>query len=378
MARVLIGIVILLTACNGPGGSGADAAPTSRPFVESGGAIALELVTDGIAQPTALADAGERGLLILEQVGRVRAIVDGELQPDPILDLSDRVLNDGERGLLGIALHPAFATNGRYFVTYSNLETDTELREFNIADGPDADGALLLEVRKDTVFHQAGALQFGPDGYLYAAIGDDGRQDTNRADPNSIYGTILRLDVDADAGAYAIPPDNPFADGGGAPEVWDYGLRNPWRFSIDSETGNLYIGDVGQNTAEEINIHPGDTPAPLDFGWIATEGNECREPGCDTAGITWPIVAYDHEEGDCGAIGGYVIRGDQPRTGHYLYGDLCSGRIWSLPVDEPGDPILEIESGLRISSFGIDAAGTVYVLVHYGNGALYRITAATD
>ncbi len=380
MTRVLTAIVLLITACSPtvPGGSASEAsrppAPTSIPSLSSGGPLGLDLVVDGIAKPTALADAGDQGLWVLEQVGRVRAIVDGRLQSDPILDLSDRVLNDGERGLLGIALHPQFATNGRYFLTYSNLETDTELREFNVNDDVTSEGILLLEVPKDTVFHQAGALEFGPDGYLYASIGDDGRQGSDRADPDSIYGTILRLDVDAEPGTYAIPPDNPFVGGGGAPEVWDYGLRNPWRFSFDSATGDLYIADVGQNTAEEVNLHPAGMPGGLDFGWIATEGNECREAGCDTDGVTWPIVAYGHEDGDCGVIGGYVIRAEQAGQGSYLYADLCTGRIWSLPVDEPGDPTLEIESELRISSFGVDSAGTVYVLVHYGNGSVYRVT----
>lgn len=386
MIRRLFALCFLFTSCGVPGtstpgasptlvASSAPPAPTSVPSVDTGGPISLELVVDGIAQPTAMDETEDGRLFVTEQVGRVQAIRDGVMEPDPILDLTDRVLNDGERGLLGIALHPAFATNGRFFVVYSNLDTDTELREFKIDDGPDAAGALLLEIRKDTVFHHGGSMLFGPDGYLYLSIGDDGKQGSERADPNSLYGTIARLDVDSTPAAYAIPPDNPFAAGGGRPEVWDYGLRNPWRISLDTETGDLFIGDVGQNTAEEVNVHRAGQPAGLDFGWIATEGFECREAGCDTDGITWPTVAYDHSEGDCGVIGGYVMRGEQPLAGRYLYGDLCSGRIWSVDAaaSEP-EPRLEIESGLRFSSFGMGRDGTIYVLVHYSNGSIYRIS----
>jgi hypothetical protein len=256
---------------------------------------------------------------------------------------------------------------------FSNLDTDTELREFNVTEGLNAQGTLLLEVRKDSVFHHGGSMLFGLDGYLYVSIGDDGRQGSDRADPNSLYGTILRLDVGT-PGEYTIPADNPFVDGRGRPEVWDLGLRNPWRMSMDSATGDVFIGDVGQNTAEEINVHRAGTPGALDFGWIATEGLECREAGCDTEGITWPIVAYDHADGDCGVIGGYVMGEGQPLAARYVYGDLCTGRIWSIDAaaSEP-DPRLEIESGLRFSSFGIGTDGTVYALVHYINGSIYRI-----
>ncbi|MBA2487792.1 MAG: PQQ-dependent sugar dehydrogenase [Chloroflexi bacterium] len=400
MSRVFVALALVLSACGGiapttppsvvPSAAsaapsedpavpadptaGVTAAATSVPSVGSDGPLGLVLVADHIDLPTALADAGDQRLFVTEQAGRVRVIANGMLQPDPVLDLTDRVLNDGERGLLGIALHPRFGRNGRYFLTYSNLDGDTELREFDVGGPVDAEGTLLLEAPKETVNHQAGALAFGPDGYLYASLGDDSRQGFDRADPASINGTILRLDIDTTSGGYAIPPDNPFVDGGGRPEVWDYGLRNPWRFSFDPLTGDLYIGDVGPTNVEEIDRHPAGTPGGLDFGWIATVGDSCREPGCDTAGITWPLVTYGHGEGDCGVIGGYVIRADQARQGRYLYGDLCSGRIWSLAAGEPGDPVLEIDSGLRLSSFGIDSAGTIYVLVHYRNGSVYRVT----
>jgi glucose/arabinose dehydrogenase len=350
--------------------------PTTIPTIDSGGPISLELVADGIAQPTSLAEAPDGSLLVTEQAGRIRVIRDGTLDPEPMLDLTDRVLNDGERGLLGMALHPAFEDNGRFFVMYSNRDTtDTELREFNVEDGQQADGTLLLEIRKDSVFHHGGSMQFGLDGYLYASIGDDGKQGNDRADPASLYGTVIRVDVDQSPGELAIPPDNPFADGGGRPEVLVYGLRNPWRIGIDAETGDLFIGDVGQNTAEEVNVRRAGASGAVDFGWSATEGLDCRDETCDTDGVTWPLVAYDHSGGECGVIGGYVLRGEQPLAGRYVYGDLCTGRIWSIDAADPEPaPRLEIESGLRLSSFGLGNDGTVYALVHFMNGAVYRVT----
>lgn len=172
---------------------------------------------------------------------------------------------------------------------------------------------------------------------------------------------------------YAIPPDNPFAEGGGAPEVWDYGLRNPWRFSFDRLTGDLWVGDVGQNDAEEINVHPSGAPGGLNFGWIATEGRECRLEGCDTEGITWPVVAYPHDDANCGVIGGYVVRTEHVLNGQYLFGDLCSGRIWSVDAEDPGEPTLQMETGYRMSSFGTDLDGRI-LLVHFHSGRVFRIT----
>ena len=344
------------------------AATPAPSMVESRGELELELVAEGLNLPTAMTDLGDGRLLVAEQAGLIRVIEDGALSPEPFLDLSDRVLAEGERGLLGIAAHPDYGTDPRLFATYSNLEGHTELREFT----PDGD-RLLLMVPQYSVWHKAGNLQFGPDGYLYASIGDDHRTDTARADPREIYGTIIRIDVEVGDGRYGIPADNPFAVEGGRAEVWDYGLRNPWRFGFDSETGDLYIGDVGLDQAEEINLHAADVAGGLDFGWTATEGLACRADECDLDGITYPVHAYDHKDGDCGAIGGHVIRTDHALEGRYVFGDLCSGRIWSFPADDPTNVRVEVESELRISSFGIDSAGEVYVLVHWGNGRIYRL-----
>ena len=280
-----------------------------------------------------------------EQAGRVRVIQDGKLLEEPLIDISEHVLAEGERGLLGITVHPDFATNGQYYLMYSDTDGHTEIRVYgpdiaprngqNIGDPPPSGepplipGNLILMAPQYRVWHKGGDLHFGSDGYLYVSIGEDGRQDYEPTDPRQMKGAILRLDVDDEqAWRYAIPPDNPFAEADGAPEIWDYGLRNPWRFSFDSLNGDLYIGDVGQSTAEEINRHPASEPGGLDYGWIRTEGLECREPDCDTNGITWPIVSYGHDEGDCAIVGGYVVRVDgHPLEGRYLYADLCSGKI---------------------------------------------------
>jgi len=364
--------------------------PSERPLISTTGRLSWELVVQGLKQPTAFVDAGDGRFLITEQAGRVMIVEGGQLLDEPLLDLRQHVLAHGERGLLGITVHPDFASNGRYFLMFSNLDGHTEVREF----GPDAvprngqnvgqpqpsgeppkpPGNLLLLIPQYRVWHQGGDITFGPDGFLYVSVGDDGRQDYEPTDPREIKGAILRLDVDDEqAWRYAIPSDNPFAIEGGAPEVWDYGLRNPWRISFDLATGDLYIGDVGQTDFEEINRHPADMPGGLDFGWIRTEGNECREEGCDTDGITWPVVAYDHSEGDCAVVGGYMVRVEHALEGRYLYSDLCSGRIWSVDPNDPDSVELEMHTGYRISSFGRDAAGSIYVLAHFDNGRLFRI-----
>jgi glucose/arabinose dehydrogenase len=369
--------------------------PTSegsqRPIISTEGRLSWDLVVQGLRQPTAMVDAGDGRFFVTEQAGVVRVIQDGELLEEPLIDIRQHVLAQGERGLLGITVHPDFATNGRYFLFYSNVHGHTELREYspdyeprngqNIGmpppsgEPPEIPGKLVLMAPQYRVWHKGGDLHFGSDGYLYVSIGEDGRQDYEPTDPREMKGAILRLDVDDEqAWRYAIPPDNPFAEEGGAPEIWDYGLRNPWRFSFDSENGDLYIGDVGQSTAEEINRHPASEPGGLDFGWIRTEGPECREPGCDTEGITPPLVSYGHDDGDCAIVAGYVVRTEHPLEGRFLYGDLCSGKIWSVDPEDPDDIVMEMNTGYRISSFGEDRNGAIYVLAHFDNGRLFRVT----
>ncbi len=285
--------------------------------------LGLQTVVAGLGAPLLVANAGDGSdrLFVVEQVGRIRVIEDGELRPEPFLDLSGRILAGGEQGLLGLAFHPRFASNGRFFVNYTDLQGDTVVAEFGLLSGDPDRGdpgseRLLLSFDQPFANHNGGALAFGPDGDLYVATGDGGSAGDpmgNGQNLDTLLGKLLRIDVDerTDGLEYAIPPDNPFADRDGArPEIWAYGLRNPWRFSFDLETGDLWIGDVGQGSFEEID-HVASTDAGLNFGWSVMEGDACFEPltGCDESGITLPVAVYDHGLG-CSVTGGFVYRGD--------------------------------------------------------------------
>jgi len=354
--------------------------------------VRLELVTDGLRAPTGVVavNDGSARLLVLEKGGRVRVVADGSLEPEPWLDLSGAVSGGSEQGLLGLALHPEFEENGRLFVNYTDLEGDTVVAEYSAAPrgATDPDSARqLLFIDQPHELHNGGGLAFGPDGHLYIGVGDGGwpndviqtGQDTDR-----LFGTILRIDVDGTEGdlPYAIPAGNPFADGGGRAEIWDYGLRNPWRFSFDSATGDLFIADVGYLTHEEINVHPSGTPGGLNYGWSITEGFGCfAAESCDTSDLTPPLTVYGGRSlktGNCAIIGGTVYRGDTlpMLDGRLLYGDFCSGRIWTLLVGAAGTlPEEQLDTDLTISSFGLDADG-VPLLTDYAGGAVYRLVPA--
>ena len=363
------------------------------------GAIEGQLLAEGIAAPLGVVHAGDGSgaLYVIEQGGTVRRIVPPEAEGDPwtveaspFLDVSNRVTAGGERGLLGFAFHPAYTENRRVFAHYTDLDGNTVLAEYAAApDGATAGAAserVLLTVDQPYPNHNGGMLAFGPDGYLYLALGDGG----SAGDPQghgqnteTLLGSLLRLDVEGPAGGsgdtlYAIPPDNPFVAGGGQPEIWSYGLRNPWRFSFDLGTGDMYIGDVGQGSWEEIDHQPADSPGGVNYGWNIMEGNHCyATPDCDPSGLALPIAEYPHGAGDCTVIGGHVYRGsDFPAlVGAYLFADYCSGRVWGLAVGEDSEPRLLAETGLTISSFGEDEAGELY-FVDIASGSLYRIVAA--
>ena len=351
----------------------------SAVIIEFGHEAGLELVSDDLVAPTSIVEDPHGRLLIVQQGGEI-VMVDGGTA-STFVDLSDAVLNQGERGLLGIALHPAYAANGRVFVMYSDVDGDSVVSELASAgDHLERESErVMLQIPQGTVYHKGGSLQFGPDGYLYIGVGDDDRfEDEYGAPPRmDLVGTILRVDVDGrDAGLeYAIPSGNAFTRGEGPPEVWDYGLRNPWRFSFDPATGDLWIGDVGWNNAEEINLHPADAPAGLDFGWRASEGFECRGGrSCDLSGVTLPVAVHRHDaENLCALIGGYVYRGSQaPRMqGQYIYGDLCSREIRALDP-ETGVSRLIRSTDLSITTFGVDSAGELYVAGL--NGLVYRLS----
>lgn len=321
---------------------------------------------------------GSNRIFVVEQRGVIQVFPNDSTasETEPFLDIRDRV-NDGasEMGLLGLAFHPDFASNGFLYVNYtttSNGPRRSIVSRFT-ASGNRADPGseqILLEIAQPFTNHNGGMLAFGPDGFLYLSFGDGGLAadpEENGQDKTTLLGSILRLDVDnTDPGLnYAIPPDNPFVgEGGGVrQEIFAYGLRNPWRFSIDQQTAEIWCGDVGQEQWEEIDrIESGGN-----YGWDVMEGPDCFEPAnCDPAGLELPIVAYDHSGGKCSVTGGYVYRGAiRPELrGAYLYGDFCSGEIWLLR-DENGqraaDSLL-VDSDFNISSFGVDEQDELYIL----------------
>jgi glucose/arabinose dehydrogenase len=367
-----------------------DGQPTPFPLDTGPDAVTLELVAEGFDDPTGVTHAGDGSgrLFVNERGGVIRILSDNGVLPEPFLDITARVWAGGERGLLGLAFHPDYEHNGRLFVNYTRAaDGDTVIAEYRLAPGGSdaADRAserILLMVEQPYPNHNGGQLAFGPDGYLYIGLGDGGAGGDPHGhgqDRDTLLGSLLRIDVDRTDGEleYAIPPDNPFAEGGGAPEIWAYGLRNPWRFSFDRETGDLYIADVGESEWEEIDRQPVDSTGGENYGWAVMEGRHCfAADGCDQSPFVLPIAEYSHDFG-CSVTGGYVYRGTaQPDLqGVYLLADYCSGLVWTLQVDEgTTTPKLVLESDLAISSFGEDEDGELY-LVDLRGGGLYRVVA---
>ncbi len=388
------------TSAATPGATGASARPgpsasAEASFAASGIRLSVSKVVEGLTAPVFITGAGtgDGRLYVVEQGGRIRVVEpDGSFRPEPFLDLSDRISSGGERGLLGLAFHPRYASNGRFHVDYTDRDGNTVVSELqrSASDPLRADPAserVLLRIEQPYANHNGGMVAFGPDGYLYVGMGDGGSggDPENRAqDPTKLLGKVLRIDVDrtGDGTPYAIPTDNPFADsGGGRPEIWALGVRNPWRFSFDRKSGDLWIGDVGQGAWEEVHRATKATGGGrgANYGWRLMEGLACYDPseGCPTAGLTLPVAVYGHDAG-CAVTGGYVYRGagSPALTGGYLFGDYCSGRIWALDAAgaDRQDPALLLESGLSISSFGEDDDGELYV-TDLGEGALYRLAA---
>ncbi len=362
-------------------------------FLESAGALlpagtapALELiptVTAGLKNPLYLTHAGDDSgrLFVVEQVGRVRIIQKGRLLDAPFLDLTNRVRSGGERGLLGLAFHPRYRQNRRYVVSYTR-EPDgatvvAEYRASEDSNRSETTEKVLLTVPQPYANHNGGMVEFGPDGFLYIARGDGGSggDPGNRAqNREELLGKILRIDVDHGT-PYAIPSGNPFAAGGGRPEIFAYGLRNPWRFSFDRETGELWAADVGQDDWEEIDlIRRGEN-----YGWRIMEGAHCFHPktGCQTTGLILPVAEYRNQGPRCSITGGYVYRGAGIPTlrGAYLFGDYCSGEVMTLSNGRAGAPLVLLSTGLKISSFGQDQAGELYVVGH--EGTVHRLVKAT-
>jgi glucose/arabinose dehydrogenase len=337
----------------------------------------------GLYLPVDIKNAGDGSgrLFIIERPGRIRIVKDGLLFQDPFLDISDRIGSKGsEQGLLGLAFHPQYPTNGFLYVNYTDLNGDTVISRFSVS--PDANRAdpsselKMLTIDQPHANHNGGSVVFGPDGDLYLGLGDGGSQgdpNGNGQSLNTLLGKILRIDVDHDI-PYSIPPDNPYVSGGGGlPEIWASGLRNPWRFSFDPATGDMYIGDVGQDSWEEIDVVPAGTSGGLNFGWNVYEGNHPYSGSASSAFI-FPVAEYSHSEG-CSVTGGVISRGvGLPAwNGIYLYGDFCTGYVWGL-LKQGGSWKSQrlFETGLGLSTFGVDEAGEIY-LADYRSGTIYRL-----
>lgn len=372
--------------------------------------IALVPVATGLSSPTFVTPAGDGSgrLFILEQPGVIRIFDGSQVLPTPFLDISSLVSCCGERGLLGLAFHPQYPSNGFFYLDYTDNNGDTMIVRYSVSGNPnvaDPDSDLtILQIPQNQSNHNGGQLAFGPDGYLYIGMGDGGGAgdpNNNAQSLNTLLGKILRLDVDGGS-PYAVPPDNPYVGISGMDEIWATGLRNPWRFSFDARSGDLFIADVGQSSREEVDYQSAASRGCENYGWRRMEGSTCYNPssncqpglptGCNPTGaLTLPILEYTHSQGNCSITGGFRYRGSElgDLYGHYLYGDYCSGRIWAArlieylgpPVEQGAPPRpkpppaavpqLLLDSSANISSFGQDEDGELY-LVDLG-GTVYRI-----
>jgi glucose/arabinose dehydrogenase len=366
--------------------------PSAGPTGGSGEppAIALRSLATGLESPIAIVSPGDGTdrLFIVEQGGTIRIIERGALVARPFLDLGSIITSGGERGLLGLAFHPQYRCTGRFFVNYTDDEGDTVVAEYRVSGGdPDrADQdqvARLLHIEQPFSNHNGGDVVFGPDGLLYVGMGDGGSggdPQGNGQNLAALLGKILRIDVDhpSDGRAYGIPAGNCTGCPSGArPEIYAYGVRNPWRYAFDRATGDLWIGDVGQNRYEEIDHVTASTGSGANFGWNIMEGRHCFPgTGCDTSGLVLPVAEYDHGQGDCSVTGGNVYRGSAiPRlAGWYLFSDYCSGMIRAIDAaaQSPADILVALASGRNITSFGEDEAGELYV-ADVSRGEILRI-----
>ncbi len=377
--RHAVRVVLVASALAGPGAGGAAAQP----------AITLQPVATGLANPVTIAHAGDGSgrLFIVLQGGRIVIFTGSQVLATPFLDITSLVLSGGERGLLGLAFHPSYAVNGFFYVYYTR-QTDGAIviARYQVSADPSVANpgsalVLLTVPHPGASNHNGGQLVFGPDGYLYAGLGDGGTGGANSQNLGTLLGKLIRLDVDA--GAPYIPPTNPFVGVPGARgEIWALGLRNPWRFSFDRATGDLLIADVGQSSREEVDFQPAGSPGGQNYCWRRMEGTLLFDPAtpCTTGVPTPPILEYDHSAGDCSIIGGSRYRGAQVPglQGYYLYGDLCTGRIWAAAPGAGGiwTATQLLDTPHTISTFGEDQAGELYV-AHLAAtaGVVYRIVA---
>jgi glucose/arabinose dehydrogenase len=364
--------------------------------------LTLRTVATGLTSPLLITSPpGDDRLFIVQQPGQIAIVtLNGNLRPTPFLDITDRVAYDrNEQGLLGLAFHPDYAHNGRFFIYYTAASSPagpgaTVVAEYQVSSNPNVadptSEVRLIEIAHGFPNHNGGMLAFGPhDHFLYVGTGDGGSEgdpDFNAQNPARMLGKLLRIDVDRGT-PYAVPPANPFASSANGPddprpEVWAFGLRNPWRYSFDRASRDLWIGDVGQDTYEEIDMQPADSTGGENYGWNPMEARHCFNPptGCIMLGKVLPVSEYTHTGGKCAVIGGYVYRGAclQAYQGQYFFGDYCTNQIWAfLPNGANNDSPPELTSNIGpgisgLSSFGEDAHGELYV-ASLSSGTVYQI-----
>jgi glucose/arabinose dehydrogenase len=383
LVLTLLGLAVMFSAV-----SAQDAPRTAPP---NGSQYRLVEVASGLRRPLLVTNAGDGSnrLFVVSQDGYIYILQDEQVLDSYFLDVSNLVSRDAsERGLLGLAFHPDYETNGQFFINYTDNLGDTVIARYTVsADDPNkadpASAQEILYIGQPYANHNGGQLAFGPDGYLYIGTGDGGSAgdpQNNGQNPAVLLGKMLRIDVNTttDGKPYGIPADNPFVDNPDfAPEVWAYGLRNPWRFSFDRETGDLYIADVGQNQWEEVNFQPTDSTGGENYGWRIMEGKHVYSNDTAPGELVAPFAEYDHNNG-CSVTGGYVYRGEQlpDLQGVYLFSDYCFGTIWSSYRDEAGAWRTNVfmDTSHTVSSFGEDEAGELYVVNH--NGTILQLVAA--
>jgi len=349
--------------------------------------LTLKPVASGFAKPLYLTHAHDQRLFVVQQAGQIMIIEGGVTRPTPFLDIKTRVGSNGnEQGLLSVAFHPNYQKNGLFYVNYTNLEGSTTIARYNVSADPNVadeiSEQILLTIPQPYSNHNGGHILFGPDGYLYIGMGDGGAANdphNNGQSLNTLLGKILRLDVDTGS-PYGVPQDNPFITTAAArPEIWSFGWRNPWRMAFDAATGDLYVADVGQNQYEEVDVELAGSGGGQNYGWRLMEASHCFNPtSCDpaTLKVVMPIAEYPHSQG-CSVTGGYVYHGTQfPQlNGVYIYGDYCTGTLWGLRHEADGSwsQAELLASGKIISSFGLDAAGELYLIDHR-NGEVWQVS----
>lgn len=349
--------------------------------------VELTKVVEGFTQPvtiTSMPNHDDKRLFVVEQAGVIRIVTaERTVEAKAFLDIKPKVQAGGEMGLLGLAFHPKVKQNNFFYINYIDKDTNTIIARYTISQttglADPASEKVLLKLKQPYPNHNGGDIKFGPDSYLYIGLGDggSGNDPENRAqNKEELLGKLLRIDVDGSL-TYAVPADNPFAKGGGKPEIWALGLRNPWRFSFDRKNGDLYIADVGQGQYEEVNFQPANSKGGKNYGWRCYEGAQAHLPeGCQDASVyTKPILQYDHGDKRCSVTGGFVYRGSKypALDGHYLYADFCTKQLFSTKkTGDSWSPITTTSTGLDISTFGEDSNGELYA-ADYNNGGIYQI-----